>query len=81
MAKQSAAIGRILRYRNKLGISQDQLEKRADLAFNTIAKIEAGAMPNPTIDTVQKTCPVVTEPACSEFVESIEVYCWGCRRA
>jgi len=42
------------KYRNKLGISQDVLSKRANLAFHTIAKIEAGAMPNPTIDTVKK---------------------------
>ena len=40
--------------RNKLGISQDVLSKKADLAFHTIAKIEAGSTPNPTIDTVKK---------------------------
>ncbi len=28
--------------------------KKADLAFHTIAKIEAGLTPNPTIDTVKK---------------------------
>ena len=28
--------------------------KKADLAFHTIAKIEAGSTPNPTIDTVKK---------------------------
>lgn len=44
----------IKKYRNKLGISQDQLSKRANLAFHTIAKIEAGSTPNPTIDTVKK---------------------------
>jgi len=42
------------KYRQKLGISQDVLSKRANLAFHTIAKIEAGATPNPTIDTVKK---------------------------
>ncbi|MBI2446744.1 MAG: helix-turn-helix transcriptional regulator [Parcubacteria group bacterium] len=35
-------------------ISQDVLSKKANLAFHTIAKIEAGATPNPTIDTVKK---------------------------
>lgn len=44
----------IRKYRNKLGISQDQLSKKANLAFHTIAKIEAGATPNPTIETVKK---------------------------
>ena len=42
------------RFNNKLGISQDVLSKKANLAFHTIAKIEAGATPNPTIDTVKK---------------------------
>jgi len=28
--------------------------KKADLAFHTIAKIEAGSTPNPTIETVAK---------------------------
>jgi transcriptional regulator with XRE-family HTH domain len=55
MSKQEATIGEnIKRYRNKLGISQDALSKKADLAFHTIAKIEAGATPNPTIETVKK---------------------------
>jgi transcriptional regulator with XRE-family HTH domain len=35
-------------------ISQDVLSKKANLAFYTIAKIEAGTAPNSTIDTVKK---------------------------
>ncbi len=35
-------------------ISQDQLSKLADLSFNTIANIEAGNNPNPTIETIEK---------------------------
>ena len=55
MSKQEATIGEnIKKYRNKLGISQDVLSKRANLAFHTIANIEAGATPNPTIETVKK---------------------------
>lgn len=42
------------KYRKKLGISQDVLSKRADLAFHTIAKIEAGSTPDPRIETVKK---------------------------
>jgi len=42
------------KYRNKLGISQDVLSKRANLAFHTIAKIEAGSTPDPRIETVKK---------------------------
>jgi len=54
MSKEKSTIGENMKkYRNKLGISQDQLSKKADLAFHTIAKIEAGSTPNPTIDTVK----------------------------
>ena len=55
MSNGKSTIGEnIKKYRNKLGISQDVLSKKANLAFHTIAKIEAGATPNPTIDTVKK---------------------------
>ena len=55
MSKEKSTIGEnIKKYRNKLGISQDQFSKKADLAFHTIAKIEAGSTPNPTIETVKK---------------------------
>jgi DNA-binding XRE family transcriptional regulator len=54
MSNEKSTIGNnIKKYRNKLGISQDVLSKKANLAFHTIAKIEAGATPNPTIDTVK----------------------------
>ena len=51
---KSTIAGNVKKYRNKLGISQDQLSKRANLAFHTIAKIEAGTTFNPTIETVKK---------------------------
>lgn len=55
MTKEKATIaGNIKKYRNKLGISQDVLSKRANLAFHTIAKIEAGSTPDPRIETVKK---------------------------
>lgn len=55
MSKQKSTIGdHIKKYRNKLGISQDVLSKRANLAFHTIAKIEAGSTPDPRIETVKK---------------------------
>jgi transcriptional regulator with XRE-family HTH domain len=55
MSTNKSELGkRIKKYRKKLGISQDTLSKKADLAFHTIAKIETGATPNPTIDTVKK---------------------------
>ena len=55
MSKQKSKIGKnIKKYRKKLGISQDVLSKRADLAYHTIAKIEAGSTPDPRIVTVKK---------------------------
>ena len=55
MSKEKSTIGdNIRKYRKLAGISQDVLSKKANLAFHTIAKIEAGSTPNPTIDTVKK---------------------------
>ena len=44
----------IKKARNKKGVSQDRLSKMADVAYNTIIKIESGAIQNPTMDTAQK---------------------------
>jgi len=44
----------IKKYRQKLDISQDKLSKLADIAYNVIIKIESGATPNPTIETMAK---------------------------
>lgn len=51
----SSVIGEnIKKIRQQRGLSQDTLSKKANLAFHTVAKIETGATPNPTIDTVKK---------------------------
>ncbi len=55
MKKEKSKIGEnIKRLRLKSGMSQDALSKKANLAFYTLSKIEAGSTPNPTIDTVKK---------------------------
>lgn len=55
MSNKKSTIGdNIKKYRKLAGISQNVLSKKADLAFYTIAKIEAGSTPNPTIGTVKK---------------------------
>ena len=60
MSKQEYTIGQnIKKYRNKLGISQDVLSKKANLAFHTIAKIEAEATPDPRIETLRKIADVL----------------------
>lgn len=44
----------IRKLRQKRGISQDRLSKEANLALNTIVKIETGENPNPTVETLEK---------------------------
>jgi len=44
----------IKKYRNKIGVSQDQLSKLADVTYNTIIKIESGGNKNSTIETLSK---------------------------
>jgi transcriptional regulator with XRE-family HTH domain len=44
----------IRKLRQKKGMSQDRLSKEADLALNTIVKIETGENPNPTVETLEK---------------------------
>jgi transcriptional regulator with XRE-family HTH domain len=51
----SSKIGeKIRKLRQQKKISQDRLSKKADLALNTIVKIETGENPNPTLETLQK---------------------------
>ncbi len=45
---------KIKKLRQQKKISQDRLSKKADLALNTIVKIETGENPNPTLGTLQK---------------------------
>ncbi|HON21908.1 MAG TPA: helix-turn-helix transcriptional regulator [Candidatus Paceibacterota bacterium] len=44
----------IRRIRQAKGMSQDRLSKKADLALNTIVKVETGENPNPTVETLKK---------------------------
>ncbi len=44
----------IKRYRKRLGVSQDQLARRADVTYATLIKLESGFNKNPTIATVKK---------------------------
>jgi len=44
----------IRKLRQKKGISQDRLSKDADIALNTVVKIETRENPNPTVETLEK---------------------------
>ena len=43
----------IRKARKKVGLSQDKLAREADVAYNTIVKIESGENKNPTIETLR----------------------------
>lgn len=55
MPKQEYPLAKNLKkLREKKGLSQDRLAKLADVANNTIIKIEQGENINPTLDTLKK---------------------------
>jgi transcriptional regulator with XRE-family HTH domain len=55
MSKQENILAENLRkLREKKGLSQDRLAKLADVANNTIIKIEQGENKNPTLETLKK---------------------------
>ena len=55
MSKQNYPLSKNLRkLRKQRGLSQDRLAKLADIANNTIIKIEQIENKNPTLDTLKK---------------------------
>ena len=55
MSKQDYPLSKNLKkLREQKGLSQDRRAKRADVANNTIIKIEQGENMNPTLDTLKK---------------------------
>jgi transcriptional regulator with XRE-family HTH domain len=55
MSKQNYPLSKNLRkLRKQRGLSQDRLAKLADIANNTIIKIEQRENKNPTLDTLKK---------------------------
>jgi DNA-binding XRE family transcriptional regulator len=42
----------IKKYRQKIGLSQDQLARKAGIPYSTYLKIESGYTPNPSIQAV-----------------------------
>lgn len=59
----------IRRIRKEKRISQDRLSKKADLALNTIVKIETGKNPNPTVGTLKKIAKALDVPIGDLFRE------------
>jgi len=46
----------------KIGISQERLSKDADLALNTVVKIETSKSPNPAVGTLEKIAKALGVP-------------------
>jgi len=44
---------KVRKARKKKGLSQDKLAREADVAYNTVVKIESGENKNPTIETLR----------------------------
>ncbi len=53
MANQSTIAEKVRKARKKAGLSQDKLARKADVAYNTVVKIESGENKNPTIETLR----------------------------
>ena len=45
---------KIKRIRNKQGLTQDELARKADLPYTTLTKIETNVITKPSIQTVMK---------------------------
>ncbi len=44
----------IKKYRNKLGLTQEALARKADISYNTIIKLESGGIGDPRMETLKK---------------------------
>jgi transcriptional regulator with XRE-family HTH domain len=44
----------IKRYRTKMGLSQDQLARKAGITYSTLTKLESGVNHNPKVRTLQQ---------------------------
>jgi transcriptional regulator with XRE-family HTH domain len=54
MTDQKTIGSKIKAWRAKRDMTQDELAKKAEIPYPTLAKIESGAVQNPSIETVIK---------------------------
>ena len=54
MTNEKTIGSKIKTWRAKKDMTQDELAKKADIPYPTLAKIESEAVQNPSIDTVTK---------------------------
>lgn len=46
--------GNIKKYRDKLGLTQEALARKADISYNTIIKLESKGIKDPRMETLKK---------------------------
>lgn len=69
MSKQDYPLSKNLKkLREQKGLSQDRLAKLADIANNTIIKIEQGENINPTLETLKKVAKAL-EVSVDELID------------
>lgn len=54
MSNEKTIGAKIKAWRAKKDMTQDELAKKANIPYPTLAKIESGAVQNPSIDTVTR---------------------------
>ena len=54
MTEEKTIGAKIKTWRAKKDMTQDELAKKADIPYPTLAKIESDTVTNPTLDTVKK---------------------------
>ena len=54
MTDEKTIGAKIKAWRAKKDMTQDELAKKADIPYPTLAKIESDTVTNPTLDTVKK---------------------------
>ena len=54
MSNEKTIGAKIKAWRAKKDMTQDELAKKADIPYPTLAKIESDTVTNPTLDTVKK---------------------------
>jgi transcriptional regulator with XRE-family HTH domain len=68
MSSEISPIGKnIKKLRKQKGLSQDRLSKEADIALNTVVKIETGESPSPTVEMLEKIAKTLDVPTAELF--------------
>jgi transcriptional regulator with XRE-family HTH domain len=54
MAREKMIGENIKKFRAKLGLTQDDLAKKADIKYTTLTKVESGVVSKPSVQTMAK---------------------------